>query len=164
MHKLLLILALMVSINTSFANVAADQINSLMQAKNNRAESSAKVPNTIKQLQSDYEFVLFYKSTCPHCHKFVPVLNDFARFYDIKIIAYSTDGGDIDGLQGKKMTADEYRQYFLQGGLKAVIPALYLKNKFTDQVYPVLFGEAQPYQLAQRVNELMKHIEAQPHV
>ncbi|MDA0910334.1 MAG: conjugal transfer protein TraF [Proteobacteria bacterium] len=168
-----LILITICSITPLYANVAADQINAIMgeNAKNissnqlthSTVKDTAKVPKTIKDLQNDYYFVFFYRSTCPHCHKFAPTLKDFANYYHIKIKAYSTDGGDLDGLHGKQMTADDYRQYFLQGGFKPVVPALYLQNKYTDQVYPVLFGEAQPFELAQRVNELMTHIEEQTH-
>ena len=157
----------LVMIQTSYANVAANQIHSLLKPKVTQQQSQLENPKNIrelKDLQSDYFFVFFYRSTCPHCHRFAPILKDFANYYHIKIVAYSTDGGDLDGLHGQRMTADEYRQYFLQGGFKAAVPALYLQNKYTDQVYPVLFGEAQPYELAQRMSELMKHIEEQPHV
>ncbi|APS84682.1 hypothetical protein AVM71_16380 (plasmid) [Piscirickettsia salmonis] len=127
------------------------------------ATTHIKESPTIKDLHNDYYFVLFYRSTCPHCHKFVPILKDFSHYYGLKIIAYSTDGGDLEGLHGKRMTAEEYRQYFLQGGFKAVVPALYLQNKYTDQVYPVLFGEATPYQFSERMNQLMTHIEESQH-
>lgn len=163
MKKRLTLAALLMS-HLSFANVAVDQINALLTHK--PATSSAyhkKEPKLLQDLQKDYYFVLFYRSTCPHCHKFVPILKDFSKYYDLKIVAYSTDGGDLDDLHGKRMTAEEYRQYFLQGGFKAVVPALYLQNKYTDQVYPVLFGEATPYQLSERINELMTHIEEQTH-
>ncbi|ALA26649.1 conjugal transfer protein TraF [Piscirickettsia salmonis] len=162
--KKLLIIATLFLTHLSFANVAADQINTLLAHKTIVAPTHKKEPKLIQDLQKDYYFVLFYRSTCPHCHKFAPILKDFSKYYGLKIVAYSTDGGDLDGLHGKRMNAEEYRQYFLKGGYKPIVPALYLQNKYTDQVYPVLFGEATPYQLSERINGLMAHIEEQAHV
>lgn len=168
---LLLTLSFLMCCMQGFSNVPSAQIASLIKRHNIGDHSTSaslqerpngtSIPPEIQDLQSNYEFVLFFRSNCPHCHRFVPILKDFATYYGIKIIAYSTDGPDLDGLHARKMTASEYKDYFLQGGFKAVVPALYLQNKHTDQAYPVLFGEAEPYQLAKRINELMQHIKTQ---
>ena len=150
-----IIMILCISLSSVYANIPQNEIQFLMH----QPKEKSHIPKQIQFLQHDFTFVIFYKSTCPHCHKFVPILKDFAATYSIPIESYSFDGGSLDGLQGQKINGSIYKAYFLQGGFKAVVPALYLKNKITNQVYPVLFGEAKPYQLAARVNTLVKHIE-----
>jgi len=116
--------------------------------------------NVLNDLKNHYRFVFFFRSTCPHCHRFTPVLKDFASFYDVPIRAYSLDGPDLDNLHARKMGAAQYRKYFLSGNFKAVVPALFLQDTTTLQTYAVMFGEAPPWLLAGRMNALLKHIEA----
>lgn len=158
LYKLFLLFSLLISsLPFADANQATAQIHQLM------AQHATQVNNTsspvIQNLKANYEFVVFFRSTCPHCHRFIPILKDFAHYYGIKITAYSVDSQDLDDLHARKMTSNQYQDYYLQGGFKPAVPALFLQNKHTDQAYPVLFGEATPYQLAKRVHELMLHIQ-----
>lgn len=139
-----------------FANVPSQQIKQLLAAP---SAVTAKPAPFLTELHKHYQFVVFFRSTCPHCHRFIPVLQDFADYYGIAIHAISVDGPTLDGLHSQKMRAQDYKDYFLQGGFKAIVPALFLENTDTQQVYPVLFGEAAPYQLAERMSALTKHIQ-----
>ena len=163
MIKQITFITLLLWLSTTMANVPSAQIKTVLKKAKASEHHVVKEPIAIEDLQHNYFFVVFFRSTCPHCHHFIPVLKDFAHYYGVKIKAYSVDGPDLDNLHSTKMTGSEYKDYFLQGGYKAVVPALYLQNKHTDQVYPVLFGEAKPYQLAKRMNKLMKDIEARYH-
>ena len=113
----------------------------------------------LKDLSENYYFAFVYRSDCPHCHQFVPTLFDFAQTFHVGIDAYSIDGRKLDGIQGKPLTSDLFQTFYVSGGYKPMVPALFLVNRDTLQTYPVLFGEASPYQLARRINELMQHIE-----
>ena len=148
------------------ANVASRQIEQAMFKGGDHLSVASlqtvkKATPDIKNLQQNFTLVLFFRSTCPHCHRFVPILKDFVHYYHVRLIAYSTDGKDIDGLHAKAMTGREYKDYFVQGGFRAVVPALFLQNLHTGQTYAVLFGEATPGQLASRMNDLLKHIQQQ---
>ncbi|MCF6768410.1 conjugal transfer protein TraF [Thiotrichales bacterium 19S11-10] len=155
--KKVIIIILIVLTQNIFANKPEDQISALLSQHHKSSVTQVKSHSSTHELD-DYVFIFFYRSTCPHCHQLAPVLKDFANYYQVKVISYSTDGGELDGFKGKKMTSKNYQDYFLAGGFQAVVPALFLQNKYTDQAYPVLFGEAEPYQLAQRMAELLSHI------
>jgi type-F conjugative transfer system pilin assembly thiol-disulfide isomerase TrbB len=162
MKKIVIAILIMLWVWQVNANVAEQQIRETLKAANTHAMQHSVSP-LIKDLQDNYFFVVFFRSTCPHCHRFVPILKSFTKTYHVPLVAYSVDGSDLDNLGAHKMTGQEYKNYFLQGGFKAVVPALYLQNRITNQVYPVLFGEAKAYQLAKRVNQLMQDIKAQEH-
>lgn len=138
------------------ANVAIDEINQIIEAKSiNKKQMVSKRSDIFLR---DYEFIFVFRSTCPHCHKFAPVLKDFSDTFSIKVNAYSFDGPDIKGFKSNPLSKDLLQALFLDAGFKTVVPALYLINKETQETYPVLFGEATPAQLAIRISQLMQKI------
>lgn len=140
----------------SMANPALDSLNHILKQKNQPTRQAL----AIKEL-SHYSFIFIYRSNCPHCHAFAPVLDDFAKTYQVPVDAYSVDGGQIPPFESKRLPAELFRTFFVSGGFKAMVPALFLLNKETNEAYPVLFGEANPSQLSQRMYELMEHIKEQ---
>jgi len=145
--------------NIASANPALEELNSLLITSRTKALNSTK--QEVDDLQKNYAFVFIYKASCPHCHKFAPILEDFANHFSIKVQAYSIDGGALPPFQGEKLSPELFQTFFLSSGLRPIVPALFLLNNDTNQAYPVLFGEAEPYQLASRVSELLKHIKEQ---
>ena len=65
----------------------------------------------------------------------------------------------MDGFEGHPLPPELFQTFFVAGSYKPMVPALFLVNRHTLDAYAVLFGEASPYQLARRVNEMMQHIE-----
>lgn len=149
--------------HTAYANVAVEQLNHLLAKKEGASEHLLPSSPVIKDLQENFYFVFIYRSTCPHCHKFAPVLRDFAEHFHVGVKAYSLDLNPIDGFKAEKLTPDLFQTFYMSGGYKPAVPALYLVNRDTLQAYAVLFGEATPYELAHRVNELITHIEEKFH-
>lgn len=142
----------------AFANVAAEQLDVLL-AKKTQYESSL-----LRELRQHYKLLFIFTSQCPHCQQLAPVIKDFVSTFHLELDAYSLDSNTLDELKAKPLSADLVQSLFVRGGYKPVVPALFLMNRYTLQTYAVLFGEAQPYQLAQRINELMHHIEESTHV
>ncbi len=155
--KKILALIMFISFSVS-ANVAVDEINSILQKKEALKITKTRVPAELKDLQDNYYFVFIFRSTCPHCHNFAPVLKDFTDNFHLKVKSYSIDGKSLPEFKAKRLTSDLFQTYYVNGGFKATVPALYLVNKHTSQAYAALFGEANYYQLANRTHELMKHI------
>lgn len=134
----------------------------------NEVEGILKRANTpisqmdIKRRQAphmkDYHFVFIFKSTCPHCHKFAPVLKSFATRYHLPVKAYSTDGGQLPGFIATPLTSAGFQKFYVEGNYSPAVPALFLINHVTHQAYAVLFGEANAPQLMSRMNALMKDI------
>jgi len=157
--SVLILLLIMQGIN---ANPALDDLNTIL---NNPYQANLKTvtkgSSELVDLQSHYELVFIYRSDCPHCHNFAPILDDFSRHFKIKIKAYSVDGGSLSPFKGEPLSPELFRTFFLSGGFKPMVPALFLLNQETNQAYPVLFGEAEPYQLASRIEALVGHIKEQ---
>ena len=161
MRLLVLLLSCLQSV--AFANVALDQLNQQLAVKAQVQTKAAPTSPLLKELSASYYFAFIYRSSCPHCHQFAPVLHDFAQTFHVGIDAYSIDGGKLDGIQGKPLTPDLFQTFYVSGGYKPMVPALFLVNRDTLQAYAVLFGEASPYQLARRINELLQHIQGRFH-
>jgi type-F conjugative transfer system pilin assembly thiol-disulfide isomerase TrbB len=150
----------------AYANVAVDELNALLAKKESGAAASAPTKeqtNMIKNIRENYYFVFIYKGSCPHCHNFAPVLDDFASTFHFKVNSYSLDNQALAPFQGTPLTPELFNTFFIIGGYKPQVPALFLVNRHTLDAYAVLFGETKPYVLANRVKELMEHIEEKYH-
>ena len=143
------------------ANVAVNQLNSLL-LKKEAAHTQIQSPE-IKNLTENYYFIFIYKGSCPHCHQFAPVLKDFSETFKVKVRAYSMDNAQLNEFEAEPLTPELFQTLFVAGSYKPVVPALFLVNRHTLEAYAVLFGEATPYQLARRLNEMMQHIEEKFH-
>ena len=133
-----------------YANHAVNDINSLLV--------KASVVKAPKKELADYYFIYVFKSTCPHCHQFTPLLKDLADNLSIPLKAYSIDGRTIGNLTFKPITPQLFDLLFTGAGYKPVVPALFLANKETGEVYAVSFGESNAVDLASRLNELLARI------
>lgn len=160
------ILVLLLVTKAACANVAIDELNIIL-AKKEPAKTEVTPTKVlspiIKNLSENYYFVFIYKSTCPHCHKFAPVLKDFSDSFHIEVKPYSLDNQPLSELSGMPLTPELFQTFYVMGGYKPAVPALFLVNRHTGDAYAVLFGEAHDYELANRVNELMGHIEEKYH-
>ena len=150
-------------IQTSYANVAVDELNTLLLKKESPKSTTQKPRVENKDFSDNYYFVFIYRSTCPHCHKFAPILKDFATTFHLKVRAYSLDNESLEGFSAHSLTPELFQTFYVSGGYKPTVPALFLVNRHTLDAYAVLFGKASPYQLARRVNELKQHIEEKFH-
>ncbi|KTC69795.1 putative conjugative transfer protein TrbB [Legionella birminghamensis] len=146
-----------------FANVALDELNALLNKKQAQYELDSTRKKRLDELREAYYFIFIYRSTCPHCHQFAPILKDFTAYFNIPVEAYSLDGESLEGFDASNLTPQLFQNLYVSGEYKPVVPALYLVNRPTNQAYAVLFGEAQPAQLAKRVDELLTHLEETYH-
>jgi len=146
--------------HTAFANVAVDELNMILLKKASRTQKSEA---SIQELSENYYFVFIYKSSCLHCQKFAPILKDFSETFHLKVQAFSLDDKSLHGFDSTPLTSELFQTFYVSGGYKPSVPALFLVNRHTLEAYAVLFGEASPYQLARRVHELQRHIEEKFH-
>lgn len=163
MKKGWLILVFLIITPCAFANVALDELNHLLSKKQEQQVVVKTNNKRIQELREQYYFIFVYRSTCPHCHQFAPILRDFTSFFKIPVEAYSLDGEPLSGFDSATLTPELFQTLYVSGEYKPVVPALYLVNRTLNQAYAVLFGEAQPAQLAARVDELMSHLEEKFH-
>src|SRR4051812_9404389 len=110
MRTVILLLCCLQSV--SFANVALDELNQ-HSAMKTQVEAKAKPPSPLlKELSENYYFVFIYRGSCPHCHQFIPVLQDFSYTFHVAIEAYSIDGGTLDGIKGKPLTPKLFQTFY----------------------------------------------------
>lgn len=160
MSKRIVLFILIFIFNVAYANIAIDELNGLLLQKQKKVTLIQHNDARLSDLQNNYYFIFIFRSNCPHCHKFAPILKDFSNNFQLKVHSYSVDGESLRGFEdAKPLTPKLFQTLYAAGHYKPAVPALFLVNHHTLEAYAVLFGEAHPAQLSLRVNELMQHIE-----
>lgn len=109
----------------------------------------------VRQLAATHGLVFVFRSDCPFCHRFAPVLKRFAQSHGLTVLAVSLDGG----------TLPEYPDARPDNGIAArlnarAVPALYLTQPSRREFRPVGFGLMSDTDLVERIAALSR--EADP--
>ena len=105
-------------------------------------------------LQNEWDIVLFFKSTCPHCNRFDPVIADFGRQSGFHIDAFSTDGGSLPDFEHPlPATPTVLNKFFPDHNI--IVPAVFLVQKNTMQIIPISEGEIPENDLAARIESAL---------
>jgi conjugal transfer pilus assembly protein TraF len=108
-----------------------------------------KEEEAIKKLSKQSGLFYFYKSSCPYCQKFAPIVKNFSEQYGISIIPISLDGDPSPFLP-------EFPNSQIDKGQAAklnvtVTPALFSVNPKTRKVIPIAYGLISQEDLRQRI-------------
>jgi conjugal transfer pilus assembly protein TraF len=106
----------------------------------------------LMQAAQQWGLVFFFRGTCPYCHKFAPLLKQFAEHYGFRIVDVSLDGGGLPEFphpQPNNQAAQNLRV--------EAVPAVYLVNPRTRQVVPAVFGLVGWSDLVQRLIYALDH-------
>lgn len=98
-------------------------------------EQERKTEHAIAQLTKDAGLFFFYRSDCPYCHRFAPILKEFIDHYGISLVAISVDGGVLAEFPDSKNDQGQAAQFGV-----SFYPALFLVNPTKAQVTPVAYG------------------------
>ena len=102
---------------------------------------------TVAQLGKDHVLFFFYRSDCPYCHAFAPVLEAFQGRHGIQVVAISIDGGPMPGFPSAR------RDNGIATALQvSQVPAVFLAQPFTGQITPIGFGVLSESQLLERIS------------
>jgi conjugal transfer pilus assembly protein TraF len=112
-------------------------------------EQNQKQKQTVLSLNSRYGIFFFYRSDCPYCHAYSPVLKDFANRYHLKIKAVSLDGGLLKEWQDSIIDSGQAAKL----GISAV-PATVLFDKQNQNIIPIGFGALSQEELLQQIYAL----------
>lgn len=98
----------------------------------------------------------FYKSTCPYCHSFAPILKRFADEHNISVVPITLDG----------ISLKEFPESYKDAGQAALFnvkvqPALFVVNPYTKKAIPFGFGLMSESDLKRRFLEIAKKIRGQ---
>lgn len=119
MMKIVTTLLLMVFALLSFANEHRFTLPTL------KADSIP--PVNLTRAAKDYTLVFFFAQNCGFCHKFAPIVESLAADYDMTLLTYSFDGGQIGNLPAPKPVDQTIiHDYF--NGIPIACPLLALKH------------------------------------
>ena len=90
--------------------------------------------------------LFYFRSDCPHCHRFAPILKQFSETYGITVIPVSLDGGALpeylypkkDHAMGQKLKV-------------SIVPAVFLVSPRDNTVAAASYGFTDITALAQKV-------------
>ena len=100
----------------------------------------------------DWGLVFFFRGTCPYCHKFAPLLKQFAEHYGFRIVDVSLDGGGLPEFPNPQPNNQAAQNLSVEA-----VPAVYLVNPRTRQVVPAVFGLVGWSDLVQRLIYALDH-------
>ena len=103
----------------------------------------------IQQLAQDYGFFYFFRSDCPYCQAFSPILKQFEALYNINIMAISLDGKAVPEYPTAKMDNGAGQKLGVN-----TVPALFAVSPQNQSVIPITFGLISVDELAERLWQL----------
>ena len=92
--------------------------------------------------------LFFFRGDCPVCHRFAPVLKQFANRYGLTVLAISLDGGTLPDYPQPKFNDSQAQKLNVP-----VVPAVFAANPSTQAVVPIAFGLVTEDVLLQRLVE-----------
>lgn len=105
---------------------------------------------SVAALAKDHVLLFFYRSDCPYCHAFGPVLQAFERHHGLKVVAIGIDGGPLPGFPHAR--ADNGTARTLQ---VTQVPAVFLAQPYSGRISPVGYGVLSEAQLLERIAALV---------
>lgn len=104
---------------------------------------------SVSDLGQDHVLLFFYRSDCPYCHAFAPVLQAFRDRHRIRVVAVSLDGGALPGF------GDARNDNGIATTLQVTqVPAVFLAQPFTGRITPIGFGILSESQLLERITQV----------
>jgi conjugal transfer pilus assembly protein TraF len=101
---------------------------------------------TVRSLAATHGLLFIFRSDCPYCHRFAPILRRFEQEFGMTVFAVSLDGRGLP----------DYPNAAPDNGLAArlnasVVPALYLTAPAKRDIRPVGFGVMAMNELVERI-------------
>ena len=88
----------------------------------------------------------FYRSTCPYCQRFAPIIKDFSQRYGITVIPVTTDGVSLPDFPNSRGDQGQAAQLGV-----TVEPALFTVDPRQKRIVPVGYGLMSEDELRQRL-------------
>ena len=106
---------------------------------------------TVRGLAATHGLIFVFRSDCPFCHRFAPILKRFEQEFGITVLAVSMDGG----------TLPDYPDARPDNGIATrlqarSVPAVYLTQPSRREIRPVGFGLMSDSELLERVAALAR--------
>ncbi|MBI4294467.1 MAG: conjugal transfer protein TraF [Betaproteobacteria bacterium] len=111
----------------------------------------------VRNLAATHGLLFIFRSDCPYCHRFAPILKRFEQEFGMTVFPVSLDGRGLP----------EYPNPQLDNGIAtrlnaSVVPALYLTAPSKRQIRPVGFGVIAMTDLVERIAALGQEAREDP--
>lgn len=90
---------------------------------------------TLNKVSKDNALIFVFRSDCPYCHKFAPIMRNFAAMNGFTVLAISMDAKGLPEYPNPR-----YSPSLLQRLKVQAVPAVYLLNPQENKVSTVGFG------------------------
>ncbi len=112
-------------------------------------EQRMKEDAAIRKLSQHSGLFFFYRSSCPYCQRFAPIVKDFSQRYGIAVIPITTDGIALPSFPDSRVDQGQAEKFHV-----SVEPALFTVNPYTHQAIPVSYGLTTEDELRSRILEI----------
>ena len=92
----------------------------------------------------------FYKSTCPYCQRFAPILKNFAARYGMTVIPVTMDGIPLPEFPDSRRDNGQSQKFQV-----TVTPSLFAVNPYTQKAFPVAYGLTSETELRENIYKMM---------
>jgi len=105
------------------------------------------------ELHKRYGLFFIYKSTCPYCHSYGPILKNFAEQYNLSIVSITLDGIKLKDFPDSLI---ENGQLAKLGIENVTVPATLLYDNQEKKIIPIGYGTITQDELTSRILKLLK--------
>lgn len=109
------------------------------------------------EFYKNHDIILFFSSTCIHCHNFAPVITSWAKEHNATLTSYTLDGRGIDTIPSFNEPSEELLDAAF-GDSPRGTPALFILNRNNGSIYPVMYGESTRQELDEKISGLKNKI------
>ncbi len=103
----------------------------------------------IQKLAAHSGLFFFYRSTCPYCQRFAPIVKDFSQRYHLTVIPITTDGISLPEFPDSR--TDQGQAARLKVNME---PALFTVDPRNHRIVPVSYGLLSEDELRQRLLDI----------
>ncbi len=103
----------------------------------------------IQKLAAHSGLFFFYRSTCPYCQRFAPIVKDFSQRYHLAVVPITTDGISLPEFPNSR--TDQGQAARLKVNME---PALFTVDPRNHRIIPVSYGLLSEDELRQRLLEI----------
>jgi conjugal transfer pilus assembly protein TraF len=100
----------------------------------------------VAQLAQTHALFFFFRSDCPYCHQFAPLLRDFEAKFGMKVVPISVDGGGLPEFPSPRLDNGIGRTLDVRQ-----VPALFLVEPRGGKITPIGYGVLSESELLERV-------------
>jgi conjugal transfer pilus assembly protein TraF len=112
-------------------------------------EHRKKEDKAIAALAHQSGLFFFYRSTCPYCQRFAPIVKTFAIANGLTVIPITTDGISLPEFPHSYPDQGQSKIFQVK-----VEPSLFAVNPYTKKAYPIAYGLISESELRQRILDI----------